>query len=101
MILNSLHTIGLLLVAASLPIIILNWLCILVNLFFGEHGSWFPLPGLVASVGCLLGPAQFRSCWWVFLVIDWGTIPGLSLALVAWLHAARRGKGSGHGERRD
>jgi hypothetical protein len=69
---------GVLLVGA-LWVIVVNWLCVVM------HRSWVPLVGgLLGCLGLLVVPiASATAYWWVPFLVDFGSAPGLTLALVA------------------
>ena len=52
--------------------------------------SWIPLlGGVLGTVGLLLMPLpSLHALWWVPLLLDWGSLPGLAHTVV-W-HAVRR-----------
>ena len=73
------------------------WLCIanawilLANLRRRPAPSWIPLIGGVLGVlGLLALPfPETRKLWWLPLFLDWGSIPGVTHALVWHLRRPR------------
>lgn len=70
---------GIALIVVGLFFIVMNWAVVLQWLLRRKHSSWVPLfGGLLAAIGTVVLPyPYFRSFWWVPLVIDWGSLPGL------------------------
>ncbi len=58
----------------------LNWrVFYLRHLRHKQAGSWVPLVGGALLAGAAwMGPAEARRFWWVGLVLDWGSLPGLT-----------------------
>lgn len=72
---------------------LLNWSVAIKRLFSGgKTSSWIPLLGGAMGLGaCLLVPLPaLNQLWWFPLLLDWGTIPGLSFSLLVL--AAKRSK---------
>ena len=76
----------------SLWLIILNW-----RGFWQRHvrkradaSSWIPLlAGVLGSVALFMSPVRIMNLWWwIPLVIDWGSLPGIIYAI--WWNAKRR-----------
>jgi hypothetical protein len=77
---------GTVVAAFALWIIGLNW----SSLRSGR--SWIPLLGGLAAIAAMfiLPFPHLRDYWWIPLLVDWGSAPGLLHALV--VHSRRRGK---------
>jgi hypothetical protein len=67
----------------------LNWYALVTRMTKPQGPTWVPLVGGLLGVGAtLLQPTGVgREYWWVPLVLDGGSIPGLSVTLV---HLLRR-----------
>jgi len=54
--------------------------------------SWIPLlSGVAGAIGVWVLPlASIHPCWWLPLVLDWGSVPGITHALVYHLVVRRR-----------
>ena len=81
---------GLLLLAA--------WICafnahvLIAQIKRQKSPSWVPLfGGIAGAVGLYLLPIPAAAhYWWLPLVLDWGSLPGLTHAAVWWLLRGRR-----------
>jgi hypothetical protein len=68
----------------------LNWMTVWAAIFRGKHSSWVPLVGgLFGVLGVRFLPiTRLRSYWWLPLILDYGSLPGL--LYTAWFLAFRR-----------
>lgn len=73
---------GVLLLLASW-VIVLNWACVVRGLRGRGHSSWIPLVGgMLGAAGCWLAPdGALLQFWWVPLILDFGSAPGLVATL--------------------
>lgn len=74
----------------SAGIIIDNWRHVVLGMLGRNAGSWCPLlGGVLGGAAIALWPRHdIGSWWWVALVIDFGSLPGL--AWTAWAHLIAR-----------
>ncbi len=82
-------TLALLLGAFGLWMTLLNWGTVWLGLRGRKAPSWIPLlGGGTLALALLIAPHNpWRNLWWVPLLLDWGSIPGLTAA--AWLTLRR------------
>jgi hypothetical protein len=84
---------GIVLLAASLWIIALNWYSLVQRCRKRAMASWIPFLGAAAAcLGLLVAGADLP--WWGWLVpwvIDFGALPGMSWCVVVWIRACRPG----------
>jgi hypothetical protein len=68
----------------------LDWMTVWAAIFRGKHSSWIPLVGgLFGVAGVWLLPiAGSHFYWWLPLILDWGSLPGL--LSTAWSFASRK-----------
>jgi hypothetical protein len=66
--------------ALAVPFIVLNWYCVLLFAIKRKYCSWIPLiGGVLGSVGFYLSPFDLlHGHWWIPLILDWGSVPGLT-----------------------
>lgn len=90
---------AILLIVFGLWLILLNWL-VFYRSFIQRRPSpsWMPLlGGLLLCAGFLIIPGnQYRSLWWLAFIIDWGSAPGISHAII-WHLLYRQGGTDGRG----
>lgn len=88
------------LVALGIGIALWNWSAIFLQLMHprGPYPSWIPLiGGLLGSVGLAVLPDErFDQSWWLPLLVDWGSVPGLAATGIfyLWKFARRRSPGN-------
>lgn len=70
---------SLILIGVGGYVVVMNWLVVFQWLITKKHSSWTPLVGgVIAAFGVALIPSDAASrYWWLPLVLDWGSIPGL------------------------
>ena len=70
---------------------VLNWLCVVQGLRGRSTSSWIPLlGGVLGAVACVIAPdGALRHLWWVPLLADFGSAPGLAWTALASLFARR------------
>lgn len=80
---------ALLLVGAYLSV--LNWICVVQGLRGRSSSSWMPLAGgVLGMAGCLVAPGDaLEPWWWIPLVVDFGSAPGLTYTLVYYAFVRR------------
>ena len=65
----------------SIWVMTLNWIVFYQRYILQKTNapSWTPLfAGILGVVSIFLFPFDMRMWWWVPLVIDWGSLPGLA-----------------------
>lgn len=84
-------TLGLLLGAFSLHVIILNIGVFYVQLRKIAYPSWIPvLGGVAGSAALLIIPmASLHSFWWIPLLVDPGTVIGHIWTAIYWIRVKR------------
>jgi hypothetical protein len=81
------HVISLVLIAFGAYVAAVNWYIVVIRQRIQRKSeSWIPLVGGISGcAGCLLSPLEsIRICWWVPLLIDWGTLPGFTVTAIYW-----------------
>jgi hypothetical protein len=65
-------------------LLVLNWICVIQGLRGKSTSSWIPLlGGGLGAIGCWVAPDDtLTRWWWVPLVIDFGSAPGLLFTAV-------------------
>jgi hypothetical protein len=73
-------------------IIIMNWWIVVSYPFTKRHVSWVPLVGGILGCAATLAYPTGKTAryWWIPLVLDWGTFPGLFYSLVYYLTVGRK-----------
>ena len=63
---------------------VLNWVCVIQGLRGKSTSSWIPLfGGCLGALGCWVAPHEtLTRLWWVPLVIDFGSAPGLCFTAI-------------------
>jgi hypothetical protein len=81
------NALSLLALSFALWLIVGNWYCVLIYLFRSRHSSWVPvLGGALGSIGCLASPhPELNGVWWLPLLLDWGTIPGIVFSTFCYI----------------
>lgn len=74
---------GLLLLLGAF-IMFMNWRVVFQWIVKREHSSWIPLVGgSLAAVGLTVIPfKQASTYWWLPLILDWGSLPGIGVTLI-------------------
>jgi H+/Cl- antiporter ClcA len=90
--------ISLILICVGGYVVVMNWFVVFQWMFAKKHSSWIPLVGgVIAALGVGLIPnTEARSYWWIPLILDWGSVPGLLHAVGCGLvHVLRKTRGKG------
>jgi hypothetical protein len=76
---------GIGLALCGIYIVVMNWVVFARGMMGLYAGSWVPLVGggLGAVALTVLPVVSLRGYWWIPLLADWGSIPGLAHA-AAW-----------------
>jgi hypothetical protein len=69
---------------------VMNWIIFWKRHILGmEAPSWFPLlAGILGVIAVLLLPLNLSCFWWLPLLIDWGSAPGILYSI--WWHVVRK-----------
>lgn len=91
------YIVSIVLILFSLYIIVMNWCGELAPLFGRKRGSWVPLVGgLLGALGFAIAPwNELRRLWYVPLLVDWGSLPGVLFTIFYYLvlRGSRKEKG--------